>query len=461
MGWPGSARRPLAPGGWLAHARGMASAANRRSRTLPAVSLDQVRCLWFQRQGLGTPRGETPLGKRAFVDLLERTGGLQLDSVNVVDRAHWLTLWSRFGAYDRKRVERWVYRDRSAFEYWAHEACILPASHLPEAKRRMRRIPELWAGKSWWKHFETSTASRRRVLRRLREEGPLESSAFERGAHELKVDGGWGSTLPKEDKRTLQFLWHSGRIGIASRRHFRRAYDLAERVYPELPAATRRQEEDAWLLRGLSGNGVACEAHLVNYLTSAGLKAGHRRRVVDRALRAGTVVHVQVEGRSNGRSDAAGEEGLGSARDGRWLALPEHLELLAGVQPVRGTTLLSPFDSLLWQRGRAEQLLGFHYRVEIYVPAAKRVHGYYVLPILHEGRLVGRLDPKLHRDRSLLEVRKLSLEPGFESEASGRAFQEGLGSALQSLASFLGADGILLPRGLPKGLAGAWRKRLS
>lgn len=416
---------------------------------LPVVSLEQVLHLWFARQGLNRPRGSVRLGKREFTALLESTGGLQLDSVNVVDRAHWLTLWSRFGAFDRRRVERWVYRDQAAFEYWGHEACILPAAHLPEALRRMKRIPELWAGKAWWKHFETSTASRRRVLRRLRAEGPLESSDFERGVHELEADGGWGAAMPKEDKRTLQFLWHSGRIAVAARRHFRRVYDLSERIYPQANAATRRAEEDAWLLRGLSGNGVACEAHLVNYLTAAGLKAPTRRKVIERNLRAGRVLEVCVEDLPVSHEKRAGK----APGQTRWLALPEHLELLDGLASPRGTTLLSPFDSLLWQRDRAEQLLAFRYRVEIYVPAAKRKHGYYVMPVLHDGQLVGRLDPKFHRDRGVLEVRKLSIESAFKKRAAGREFEASLKDALENLAEFLGAEQVQVPA--------AWRRRLT
>jgi len=419
------------------------------SRNAPRVLLEQVVRLWFERQCLSRPRASTALGKRAFVALLESTGGIQLDSVNVVDRAHWLTLWSRFGGFDRRRVERWVYSERAAFEYWGHEACILPSAHLPEAMRRMKRIPELWEGKAWWKHFETSTASRRRVLRRLRGEGPLESSDFERGAHEVEADGGWGAAMPKEDKRTLKFLWHTGRIGVASRRHFRRVYDLASRVYPDVRASTRREEEDAWLLRGLAGNGIAQEAHLVNYLTAAGLKAPIRQKVIERNLRAGRVIHVHVDGlsESDGRKSGRSSDGA------RWLALPQHLELLDDLALPQGTTLLSPFDSLLWQRDRAEQLLGFRYRVEIYVPAEKRQHGYYVMPILHDGQLVGRLDPKFHRDRNVLEVRKLSVEPRFRRLASAHSFQRGLSDSLQSLAEFLGASTVQLPS--------AWRRRLA
>jgi len=390
----------------------------------PVVPREAVIRLWLDRQGLSRPQA-APLDADALVVLLERTGALQLDSINVLDRAHYLTLWSRFGPYDRSAVDRWVYGDRVAYEYWGHEASILPISHLPLGMRRMRRFPtEAWTSRAWWKHFSTSTASKRRVLKRLREEGPLESADFERRADEPEATG----TMPlsKEDKRTLKLLWHDGRVAVLDRRHFRCVYDIAERVYPETDAVRTRELEDSWLLIGLSGNGIASERHLVNYMTAPTLKQAARRRVIERNLRRGRIVEVRVKG----------------AR-GPFYALPEHLDALEAAPEPRGTTLLSPFDSMLWQRGRAEELLDFEYRVEIYIPPDKRRYGYYVLPILHEGRFVGRLDPKLHRARGALEIRSLHLEPGFEATTG---FVAGLRDALESLASFVGADDLRLPR---------------
>ena len=405
------------------------------ARSYPGVSADAVRRLWFQRQGLTEPRGTHRLTKKRLVDHLERTGGLQLDSVNVIDRAHYLTLWSRFGEYDRSKVDRWVYRERAGFEYWSHEASILPMTHLPLARRRMRRFPAHWEGRSWYAEWKTSPTSRRRVLRRLRHEGPLETMAFEGTSDDTENIGGWAAPLAREDKRSLRMLWHGGQVAVDTRRHFRRVYDLADRVYPSSEVVSRAAWEDSWLLVGLSGNGVASEAQLVHYISSTALKAPDRRRVLERNLRAKRVVEVRVEGSAE-----------------RHYALPEHLELAEGLgrddDPV-GTTLLCPFDSFLWQRRRAEELLDFSYRLEIYVPPAKRVHGYYVLPILHDGRLVGRLDPKLHREEGVLEVRNLSLEPGFDG---GPRFVAGLAEALESLAAFLGAQTLKVPRG--------WRGKL-
>lgn len=390
------------------------------------VSREDVVRLWLDRQGLIGPGGERKLTKRRFVQHLERTGGLQLDTINVVDRAHYLTLWSRFGVYDRRRLDRWVYRDHVGYEYWGHEASILPSSHLPIGQRRMRRFPpESWRHSAWWARYQTSTASRRRVLRRLRQEGPLESSDFERQAHESDGEF-WGVAAPKEDKRTLQLLWHSGRVAVRERRHFRRVYDLAERVYPEVRPASSVEYEDSWLFVGLGGNGIAAERHMHNYWTAPALRAPERKRVIRRNLRKKRIVEVQVEG-----------------LPGPFYALPEHLEMLERLPSPRGTYLLCPFDSLLWQRRRAEELLNFHYRVEIYVPAAKRKYGYYVLPILHDGELVGRLDPKFHRDRGVLDIKALHLEPGFRPNGD---FHAGLTETLHSLGEFLGAERLQLPK---------------
>ncbi len=398
-------------------------------RSVATVTLDQVVRLWLHRQGLSHPRGTTRLTKSSFTGHLERTGALQLDTINVLDRAHYLTLWSRFGSYSRGAVDRWVYRDGIAYEYWGHEASILPISHLPVARRRMRGFPpQDWSGKSWWSLFQTSTASKRRVLKRLRAEGPLESTDFERPPGEFGPDGPPGGTMPLagEDKRSLKLLWHDGRLAVCRRRHFRCVYDIAERVYPAGPTASRAELEDSWLLIGLSGNGIASEQHLTNYITGPSPRAPDRRRAIERNLKRGRIVEVRVGGRTK-----------------RYYALPEHLEGLEKLPEPRGTTLLCPFDSLLWQRKRAEELSGFQYRAEIYVPAAKREFGYYVLPILHEGRLVGRLDPKLHRDRGELEIKAVFLEPGCERD---RRLERALAEALHDLREFLGAERLVLPK---------------
>jgi len=408
------------------------------SPTPPRVDRETVARLWLHRQGLAAPRGAIAPGRSAFRDHLLRTGGLQLDPINAVDRAHYLTLWSRFGSYDRRKIDRWSYRDGVAYEYWGHEASILPIEHLPLGLRRMRRFPpDNWRNAPWWQVYNVSSASKRRVLRRLRAEGPLESAHFERRPEKREAGDArpWGNdamSLPKEDKRALQLMWHDGRVAVRTRRHFRRVFDLSSRVYPDTPAASVHAYHDSWLLTGLSGNGIASEAHLMNYITAPAPNAADRKRLIARNLKKKRIVELHVEGFRM-----------------PFYALAEHLELIDGLAPPRGTNLICPFDSLLWQRKRAEQLLDFVYRIEIYVPKAKRRYGYYALPILHDGRLVGRLDPKLHRDRSVLEVKSIHLEEGFEREAR---FERGLADALADLAEFCGATAIETP--------GAWRRAL-
>jgi uncharacterized protein len=383
------------------------------ARHIPRVPLDQVLRLWFHRQGLSHPRSRT-LTRDAFVDHLEGTGGLQLDSINVLQRAHYLTLWSRFGAYDPTLPDQWTYRDRVAFEHWGHAACVLPMSRLPINRRAMKRFAPT---EKWWIERTPSRAACRRVLRRLREEGPLESADFERSPDGSGPWWGW-----KEDKEALERYWRRGMVAIADRRSFRRVYDLAERVYPEGAAAHPAKYEDSWLTTGLRGNGIASVKHLDGYFRTPHLTGARRHKVIERAIRRKAAVEVRVEG-----------------LDDTFYARPDDLDQLDALPAPHGTTLLCPFDSLLWERRRAEELLGFHYRVEIYVPRAKRVYGYYTLPILHEGRLVGRLDPKLHRDRGVLEIKSVHLEPGVPDDEALRA---DLREALESLAAFVGARDI-------------------
>ena len=392
------------------------------SRTEPySVDLESVRRLWLHRQGLAA-EGPAKLTRAAFVDHLERCGGLQMDSVNVVDRAHYLTLFSRFGKYDRRRVDAWTYQDRVAFEHWGHEASVLAASRLPRSLRCMRRFkPE----GNWWHERLPGRASVRRVLKRLREEGPLESKDFEKRPGE---SGAWWDW--KEDKRALEILWFQGRVATSRRTHFRRAYDIAERVYGDVQPSSLIEYEDGWLLDGLSGNGIASERHLQNYVTAPRPRAPERARIIRRNLRSGRVVRVSIKG-------------LGET----FLARPEDLETIDALEEARGTRLICPFDSVLWQRDRAHELLDFHYRIEIYVPPKQRIFGYYVLPILHEGRLIGRLDPKLHRDQEKLEIKAIHLEEGFSRT---RSFERALAKALRDLAGFLSARELDLPRG--------WRK---
>lgn len=383
------------------------------------IPLEAAARLYLSRQHLDRPmrRG---FDKDALARFVADAGGLQLDSINVVARAHELTLWSRFGPYDRAALERLVYEERALFEYWAHAACLIADEDRPAWARAMADYRRRHTGWSTW--LKAHPTVLRRVEAEIRARGPLSSSDFERPASQGKSAGWWDW---KPAHHALHYLWMTGRLAVSSRRHFQKSYDLAERVLAPVEPLPRA-EFPLWHLRKtFRALGAAAEADLPRYMTFPKLDAAERRRALKEMLKSGEAVELAVEGQG-----------------GRWYALASDLPALDSPPAPRGTTLISPFDSLLWHRGRAKALFGFDYKIEVYVPAAKRVHGYYSLPILHAGRLIGRLDPKNHREEKLLEVRSVHYDgkPGDDALA-------GTAEALRSLARFLGAERVTAPDG--------------
>ena len=375
--------------------------------------------LFLARQHLSRPRSN-PLNEESLTRFVSDAGGLQLDSINVVERAHRLTLWSRFGPYDPRELDRLVYESGALFEYWAHAACLVAASDLPGWARVMADYRRRDTGWSDW--LKSNPRVIKRVEDEIRRRGPLSSSDFERPAAQGKASGWWDW---KPAHHALHSLWMSGRLAVASRRHFQKSYDLSERSRAAA-APIARAEFPRWHLRKtLRALGAAAEADLSRYLTFPRFEAGERKRALAALLKSGEAAELAVEG-----------------LPGRWFALAEDLPALKTAPPSVGTTLLSPFDSLLWHRGRAKALFGFDYKIEVYVPAPKRIFGYYVMPILHDGRLIGRLDPKNHRAEKRLEARAVH----FDAPPSDAALA-GTADALRSLARFVGAETATAPRG--------------
>lgn len=388
--------------------------------------------LFLKRQGLARPRSE-PLTRDSLERCVAGTGGLQLDSINVVERAHRLTLWSRFGAYDPAALDAWVYGERALFEYWSHAACLVARAHLPAWRRVMADYKTRHTGWSGWLRRNAKAVAA--VEAEAAARGPLKGGDF---ARPKRKGGGWWNW--DATAHALHYLWMSGRLGVASRVNFEKVYDRAERVLPPgepLAAA----EFPTWHLRtSLAAMGAATEKDLRMYMTFPRQKPAERAKALKSLLASGEAVPVALEGSQV-----------------RWYALAADLPELARAaqapRPGEGTTLLSPFDSLLWHRERAKVLFGFDYKIEVYTPAPKRRYGYYVLPVLHEGRLVGRLDPKNHRDEKVLEVRTLHLEPGEAANAD--PILAGTAGALRSLAEHVGAREV---RVSARGRAGAGLK---
>lgn len=417
------------------------------SMSVPVFSRRAAAALFLQRQHLDRPRGRR-LTAASLSRFAEDTGGIQLDSINVVERAHYLTLWSRFGAYDRAVLDRLVYRRRLLFEYWAHVACLVPTSHFSAWRRAM--LDYRHRHKGWGAFLAEHPRMLDEVEAAIRESGPLGNQHF----RESKPKGasGWWSWKPAT--HALDHLFMSGRTTVHSRVHFQKRFDLLERVLPQaveaLPlesAAFRRWHIE----RSLHAMGAATETDLRLYLTFPRLASGERSAVLRQMIRNGEVAEIEIEGRR-----------------GRWYALTRDLESLsaAGRRRVasRGATLLSPFDSFLWHRDRVVRLFGFDYRIEVYVPAPQRTFGYYSLPLLVDGHLVGKVDTKMHRATRRLELRHVFFEPWLaRGEAApgatrGEITREraiaGLAEAARSLAEFTGADDVEVKRVTPGSLRG-------
>jgi uncharacterized protein YcaQ len=347
--------------------------------------------------------------------VLDRVGLLQIDSVNVLQRAHYLPAFSRLGPYDTTTLDRLSHNaPRRLFEYWAHEASLVPVELQPSLRWRMERVEQ----EGW--------GSMRRVSRRrpelidallgdLRERGPLSARDL---AHHDEPRGRKGPWWDWSDvKAALEYLFFTGAITSARRRRFERLYDVPERVLPPavLAAPTPAVEEAQRELLRIAARamGVATEPDLRDYFR---LPAREAKLRVAELVEAGELRPVAVEGWSS----------------------PAYLHPEARVpRRVDAAALVGPFDSLIWNRPRVERAFGFRYRIEIYVPRPKRVHGYYVLPFLLGDRLVARVDLKSDRAASTLLVQAAHAEPGAPAETA-----EALATELRSMASWLGLERV-------------------
>ena len=411
------------------------------------VTLRAVSTLFLERQHLTRPHANTLTAPR-LLRFAQDVGGIQLDSINVLDRAHYLTLWSRFGPYDRAWLDRQVYRKRLLFEYWAHAACLVPASDFAWWRRAMLDYRTRHTGWSGW--LRRNDKMLRSVQAAVQANGPMGNGDFE--GRRPPGRGGWWSWRPVQ--HALHHLWMTGALTIHSRQHFQKRYDLLDRAMPDaldIEPVTAMEFQRWHLERSLHAMGAATELDLARYLTFPRFQPGVRRATLRKMLDRGEVTELELEGSA-----------------GRWLALTRDLPALARAGRSgtlsRGTTFLSPFDSLMWHRDRIARLFGFDYRIEVYTPGHKRVHGYYTLPILHDGHLIGRVDAKSHRAERRLEVRHVHFEPWFATggvtpTGPERLDQDqalaGVASALRSLAVFVGGEAMLLRRVSPRRLRAA------
>ncbi|WP_334164192.1 winged helix-turn-helix domain-containing protein [Phenylobacterium sp.] len=357
------------------------------------LTAGEARRIALAAQGFATPRPAEP-GRRHLLKTIERLGVVQIDSVNVVSRTHYLPAFSRLGAYPRPLLEELAWaKKRPLFEYWAHEASLLPLAAHPLLRWRMRDAHD---GVGTWKGIARFLRERRdfvdKVLAEIAARGPLSASELELGH---KGQGGWWGW--SEAKRAVESLFWTGELTTATRRGtFERVYGLPEKVIPakvlDLPTPPRDEAQRQLVMTAARALGVATERDLRDYFR---LSVAEAKARIAELVEAGALTPVTVKG---------------------WRE-PAYLDPAARrPRRVEAHALLSPFDNLIWFRERTERMFGVRYRIEIYTPADKRQHGYYVLPFLEGDALTARVDLKADRKAGTLLVQASHAEPWATGE---------------------------------------------
>jgi len=353
--------------------------------------------LHLAAQGLLTPPAKTAT-RAALRATIGRMTLLQIDTIHVVARSPYLVLYSRLGPYPRAWLEE-ALSSGQIFETWAHEACFAPADDLLLHRAYNRSARQHWGLAHAQKTHTLQRAHLDKLLTHIRDSGPVKSSDFERTAGQGGAWWGW-----KDEKRWLEALFASGELMVARRDNFHRVYDLTERVAPKALALEAAGDvfgapavHEQFIEKSIAALGIA-QARWVNdyFRLKPRLKDGDLSALVD----SGTLLRITV----------AGWDAPGYVHHSQRALLKK---AVAGLLEAQHTTLLSPFDPVVWDRDRASTLFAFDYRLECYTPAAKRVHGYFVLPILCRGELIGRLDAKAHRTDGIFEVKALYAQPGL------------------------------------------------
>lgn len=377
------------------------------------LSAKDARRIALAAQGFGRPRPAAP-AKRHLLSTIEALGVVQIDSVNVLSRSHYLPFFSRLGAYDRTMLDDLAWgKTRALAEYWAHEASLTPLALHPMLRWRMA---DAAAGVGVWKHIAAFLRDHPdfidQALAAVAERGPLTASELNLGA---KGEGGWWGW--SEGKRAMECLFWTGRLTTATRRaSFERVYDLPERALRSIsqtPTPDRDEAHRALLATAGRAMGVATERDLRDYFR---LGPADTRKALAELVEDGILTPVQVEG-----WDQPAYLWPGTRRP----------------RAIKADALLSPFDNLIWFRERTERLFGVRVRLEIYTPAHKRTHGYYVLPFLQDETITARVDLKADRKAGRLLVQAAHAEPAANAETAPRLWRE-----LTRIAAWLGLEGI-------------------
>lgn len=374
------------------------------------LSVDRARRAALAAQGLARPAPPGRVDRRHFRRLFADIGLLQLDSVNVLERSHYLPVLARLGEYRKPDLDRYTVESGEVFEYWGHEASLLPVELYPLLRFRMNGLKP-------WRRVRALMEDHPGYVESVYDEvvarGPMTVGDLADPGRRSGSWWGWGN-----GKIALEWLFASGRITAYRTANFTRVYDLPKRVLPasvlEAEPVSRHEAYRRLLVRSVQHHAVGTAADLADYYRLHGPSA---RPILAELADEGVIARVEVPGWR-----------------GPVYADPD----LSVPRRVTGSALLSPFDPVVWARDRAERLFDFRYRIEIYVPKSKRVFGYYVLPYLLDGELVGRVDLKADRHAGLLRVQAAHAEPGVDARRVAAA----MWSDLASMARWLGLDGI-------------------
>ncbi|MEO8459635.1 MAG: crosslink repair DNA glycosylase YcaQ family protein [Dokdonella sp.] len=393
------------------------------------MSIPQARVLHLAAQGLLQPPRRRAT-RAALLDAIERMQLLQIDTIHVVARSPYLVLFSRVGKYAQDWLDE-LLASAEIFECWAHEACFAPTRDFILHRSARGQRAGHWAIKRAARVHAENRADLDWLLAHVREFGPVKTSDFE---SERTGSGGWWGW--KDEKHWLEACFALGELMITRREKFHRVYDLSERVIGRVlpdwngvdfpPHAVQRE----YILRSVRALGVTQARWIADYFRSG---RRHGDADLDEYVRAGDLLRVTVAG-----WDVHGYvhvENLDLARSAA-----------AGKLRATHTTLLSPFDPVVWDRARASVLFGFDYTIECYTPAAKRRYGYFVLPILRRGQLIGRLDAKAHREAGEFEIKSIYLESDI---AITDALVRDLANAIQSCAAWHQTPRVVIRRSEP------------
>jgi uncharacterized protein YcaQ len=401
------------------------------------ISKDTARKFIVNKQGFG--RKSNTVNYDALLKNLVKLGCLQLDTINVLERSHYLVVWSRVGSYGKELLDRLLFPDRSVFEYWAHAACMIPIEHyryflhtISEHRKEMKSRAEKWLG--------SKTSLLDDVLERIRKNGPMSSKDFADNRGERGK--GWWDWKPA--KIALELLFWAGFLMVDHREKFQRYYDLTENVLPSdsnLTEPTESERKIFYICRTLNSWGIARATEFKDYYTkwstNTDMTAKGIEPIIKQLVKEGSITELQVA-------------------DGKrpYYLLSKDIDESNGlnkedVKQFGDVVFLSPFDNMTWCKPRIQRLFGFQPKLEAYVPKSKRIYGYYTLNILYRDKFVGRLDPKFHREKHMLEVKSLHLEDGFLPD---EVFKEKLILAFQSLMKFIKAEKITFTGQCPKTL---------